>query len=103
MAERAFPEEMDAYRFAFALGLSAGRVTPLVNRQTSFNIGSFDKDGKVATLVRSMVNDDPSQTYRTAEELAETGFALIESAMQSGEFRFEDMIEIAREEKQPST
>jgi hypothetical protein len=83
--------------------LSAGRVTPLVNRQTSFNIGSFDKDGKVATLVRSMVNDDPSQTYRTAEELAETGFALIESAMQSGEFRFEDMIEIAREEKQPST
>jgi hypothetical protein len=102
LAERAFPEEMDAYRFAIALGLSVGRQTPLVGRQTSFNLGSFDKDGSVATLIRSLIAIEPSQTYRAAEELAETGFALIEPTMGSGEFRFEDMLEIARNAKQPT-
>ena len=100
LAERAFPEEMDAYRFAIALGISVGRQTPLVGRQTSFNLGSFDKDGSVATLIRALGDVDPSQTYRAAEELAETGFALIEPAMASGDFRFEDFLDMARSARQ---
>jgi|SRR5688572_16262670 len=91
-----FPEEMDAYRFAIALGLSVGKRTALVGRQTSFNVGSFDKDESMATLVRSLLPIEVSQTYRAAEELAETGFDLIAPAMETGEFRFEDMIEMAK-------
>jgi hypothetical protein len=94
--EGVFPAEMDVYRFAIALGVSLGRRTPLVGRTTSFNVGSFDADGSVAALVQSMISVEPGQVYRAAEELAETGFAEMNKAVQVGEFRFEDMLETAR-------
>jgi hypothetical protein len=95
--KESFPSEMDAYRFAVSLGVSLGKRTPLVGRQTSFNIGSFDQDESVAAVIQTLLGVEPSQTYRAAEELAETGFDLIAPAMDTGEFRFEDMLEMAIE------
>lgn len=94
--EGIFPTEMDVYRFAIALGVSLARRTPLVGRQTSFNVGSFDVDGSVAALVQSMVAVEPGRVYRAAEELAETGFGEMATCTQVGEFRFEDLLEKAR-------
>lgn len=94
--EGIFPAEMDVYRFAIALGVSLGGRTPLVGRQTSFNLGSFDADGSVAALVQSMIAVEPGQVYRAAEELAETGFVEMAKYTQIGEFRFEDFFEKAR-------
>lgn len=94
--ESIFPAEMDAYRFAIALGISIGKRSPLVGRQTSFNVGSFDSDGAVAALVQSMINVEGGHVYRAAEELAETGFAEMSKAVQVGEFRFADMLEKAK-------
>ena len=86
-----FPEEMDAYRFAVGLGLARRKRTPVVGRRTKWNVGSFDRDetvaGLVATLMPETAGEDP---YRVAEELAETGFAEMEQAVMSGEFRFTD-------------
>lgn len=95
--EEIFPTEMDAYRFAIALGISLGRRTSLVGRQTSFNVGSFDADGAVAALVQCMISAETGQAYRAAEELAETGFAQMAKAIEVGEFRFSDMLEKARQ------
>lgn len=95
--ESIFPTEMDAYRFAIALGISLGKRTPLASRQTSFNIGSFDADGSVATLVQSMLATDTGQVYRAAEELAETGFLEMAKSIDVGEFRFADMLDKAKQ------
>jgi hypothetical protein len=91
-----FPQEMDAYRFAIALGLSVGKRTPLVGRQTSFNVGSFDKDESVAALMNAFLQIDPNDVYLAAEEFAETGFGEMAAALESGEFRFQDMFDLAK-------
>jgi hypothetical protein len=94
--ESIFPAEMDVYRFAIALGVCIGKRTPLTDRQTSFNVGSFDADGAISALVREMLTVDPGQTYRAAEELAETGFAEMAKAIDTGEFRFSDFLDTAK-------
>lgn len=91
-----FPEEMDAYRFAIGLGLSLNKRTPLTTRRTKFNLGSFDKDEAVSSLIVALMPDAASDPYRAAEELAETGFVRMSQAVSSGEFRFTDLFELAK-------
>ncbi len=94
--DRVFPEEMDAYRFAIGLGLVLNKRTPLGNRRTKFNLGSFDKDDSVASLIVALMPDAAGDPYRAAEELAETGFVRMMPAVSTGEFRFADWFELAR-------
>ena len=91
-----FPEMMDAYRFAIGLGLAFGQRTPVVGRETLFNIGSFDKDHAVANLITTLMPSDAVAVYRAAEEYAETGFGAMSQAVEAGEFRFTEMLDLAR-------
>jgi len=91
-----FPEMMDAYRFAIGLGLALGQRTPVVGRETLFNVGSFDKDQEVANLITALMPADAATVYRAAEEYAEAGFAAMSDAVEAGEFRFTEMLDRAR-------
>jgi hypothetical protein len=91
-ADGIFPEMMDAYRFAIALGLSKGRRTPFTGRRTVFNVGSFDKDEAVSGVISALMEVEAAQVYRVAEELAETGFQMIAPVVDAGEFRFDDFL-----------
>lgn len=95
-ADGIFPEMMDAYRFAIAIGLALGKRTPVVGRRTVFNVGSFDRDESLANIVATLTPVDPGTAYRAAEEFAETGFAAISESVESGEFRFADMFDVVR-------
>lgn len=88
-----FAEEMDAYKFAIGLGLALNKRTPLGSRTTKFNLGSFDKDQTVASIIVSLMPEAARDPYRAAEELAETGFARISAAVAAREFRFSDVFE----------
>lgn len=88
-----FPTEMDAYKCAISLGIAKGKRTSFSGGQTSFNIGSFDSDGLVATLIQSLMPTEPGKVYHAAEELAETGFRELLKAKEIGEFRFADLLE----------
>jgi hypothetical protein len=94
--DQVFPEEMDAYRFAIGLGLVLNKRTQLGNRRTKFNLGSFDKEDHVASLIVALMPDAAGDPYRAAEELAETGFARMLPAVSTGEFRFADWFELAK-------
>jgi hypothetical protein len=94
-----FKEEMDAYRFAIGLGLVLNKRTPLSSRKTKFNIGSFDKDRTVASLISALMPEAASDPYRAAEELAETGFAKMLPTVSTGEFRFSDWFDLAKSKK----
>jgi hypothetical protein len=96
---KVFKEEMDAYRFAIGLGLVINKRTSLGNRRTKFNIGSFDKDGSVASLIIALMPESANDPYRAAEELAETGFAKMLPTVSTGEFRFSDWFEMAKAKK----
>lgn len=101
--QQVFPQEMDAYRFAIALGITIGKRTPLVGRQTSFNVGSFDKDESVAALVQAFMPVEAAHVYRAAEELAESGFEAMSKSIETGEFRFEDMFDLAKRVADPKS
>lgn len=92
-ADEVFPEMMDAYRFAIAVGLALRKRTPFTGRRTMFNIGSFDKDASVANLIQTLMPCEANEVYRAAEELAETGFRRIAPTVESGEFRFSDFLD----------
>lgn len=94
-----FKEEMDAYRFAIGLGLVLNKRTPLSSRKTKFNIGSFDRDRTVASLISALMPEAASDPYRAAEELAETGFAKMLPTVSTGEFRFSDWFDLAKSKK----
>jgi hypothetical protein len=96
---KVFKEEMDAYRFAIGLGLVLNKRTPLSSRKTKFNIGSFDKDRTVASLISALMPEAASDPYRAAEELAETGFAKMLPTVSTGEFRFSDWFDLAKSKK----
>jgi hypothetical protein len=96
---KVFKEEMDAYRFAIGLGLVLNKRTPLSSRKTKFNIGSFDKDRTVASLISALMPEAASDAYRAAEELAETGFAKMLPTVSTGEFRFSDWFDLAKSKK----
>jgi hypothetical protein len=96
---KVFKEEMDAYRFAIGLGLVLNKRTSLSNRKTKFNIGSFDKDRTVASLIAALMPEAAGDPYRAAEELAETGFAKMLPTVSRGEFRFSDWFDMAKTKK----
>jgi hypothetical protein len=98
--DRVFPEEMDAYRFAIGLGLALNKRTPLANRRTKFNLGSFDRDSSVASLIAALMPEGAGDPYRAAEELAETGFSTITQSVLAGEFRFSDIFEVAKKQSE---
>ena len=81
------------------LGYSSMERTSLGNRRTKFNIGSFDKDGSVASLITALMPESANDPYRAAEELAETGFAKMLPTVSTGEFRFSDWFEMAKAKK----
>jgi hypothetical protein len=88
-----FPSEMDAYKLAIAVGINLKKRVPVVGRQTSFNVGSFDSDGLVAALIGVLVTGEAGQSYRIAEEFAEAGVQEIGKSMDLGEFRFSDLLQ----------
>jgi hypothetical protein len=95
-SDEIFPEMRDAYKFALALGLALKHRTSLSNRRSFLNVGSFDRDGAVADLILALLPVDPDQVYRVAEELAETGLVAMAKAAETGEFRFDDFLEMAK-------
>ena len=99
--EGVFSSMMDAYRFAIALGLAIGKQTQLANRRTVFNVGSLDKDHSLANLITTLRPEvQADSVYRAAEEFAETGLAAMAPSVSLGEFRFTDMLELAKSHSQ---
>lgn len=89
-SEGYFPQMMDAYKFALALGLAFGERSSLVNRKTQFNVGSFDPDHSIQTLLQVVLAEQEPDVYRAVEEYADWGLQRMRTSMESGDFRFGD-------------
>ncbi len=74
MESRWFDEEVDAYRVAIAaaVGAELNVAEALTGVQTKYNVGSLDRDGSIAALVRAMF-PDAARPYDYAERLADAG------------------------------
>jgi hypothetical protein len=67
-----FADQMQAARFAMSVAIEDG-VGPgsVEGATTKWNVGSFDQDGEVATLLRALYPDEPP--YRMLEYLIDSG------------------------------
>lgn len=71
-----FDDEVDAYRVAIATAIGAGidvSAVALTGVQTKYNVGSLDRDGSIAAMIRSMVPGSEGLPYDYAERLADAG------------------------------
>ncbi len=80
MESRWFDEEVDAYRVAIAaaVGAELNVAEALAGVQTKYNVGSLDRDGSIAALVRAMF-PDASRPYDYAERLADAGLRYLKA------------------------
>jgi hypothetical protein len=86
MATGWFTEEVDAYRSAVALALKLG-MTPLATLtgvQTKYNVGTLDRDGKLAQLVRLMAPAAGARPYEYVERLADAGLGALRARLVDG-------------------
>ena len=76
MESRWFDDEVDAYRVAISTAIGAGidvSAVALTGVQTKYNVGSLDRDGSIAAMIRSMVPGSDARPYDYAERLADAG------------------------------
>ena len=81
---KVFADQMDAAKLALSLAISKGirpSDTPAVD--TKWNVGSFDRDGTVRTVV-SVLFPDASEPYRAVESLVNAGLDLMDRELGSG-------------------
>lgn len=72
-----FKDQMDVARFAFSLAINKGiENIPLGNYDTTWNVGSFDPDGKLKTLM-SLIEPDTLEPYRRIEIIANHGLGIL--------------------------
>ena len=72
-----FKDQIDVARFAFSIAINDGiENIPLGNYDTTWNVGSFDPDGKLKTLM-SLIEPETSEPYRRIEIIANYGLAIL--------------------------
>jgi hypothetical protein len=87
--EKVFLRQIDAYRFAIALGLAHGGYdTANLSRETMFNVGTLDPDGSLRTAVDLLRDALDEPVYRSAERYAEWGFREMNRVLSSGTIKF---------------
>jgi hypothetical protein len=101
-SEGYFPQMMDACKFAMALGLAYRERTQVENRKTLTNVGSFDPDKSIHTLLEALLGELVQDPYRVAEEYADWGLNRMRESMESGDFRFVDYFEAVDALNRPS-
>jgi hypothetical protein len=86
---KVFLRQIDAYRFAIALGLAHGGYDAVnTSRETMFNIGTLDPDGSLRIAVDLLRDELDEPVYRSAERYAEWGFREMDRALSSGSIKF---------------
>lgn len=96
-----FPDQMDAAKFAMALAIRRGRRPADVSAvDTKWNVGSFDKDGRLRDLIPILFPqiDTP---YRAVESLINIGLDIISGESKTG-FDLLTLLETSQE-GQPAT
>jgi hypothetical protein len=83
VANGLFVDQLDAAKFAIALAIRSN-IPPgeLSNASTKWNVGSFDRDGHLRTVVSALFPLS-STPYRLAEYLIDQGLALLERELQA--------------------
>ena len=74
-----FQTEMDAYKVAIAMALARNIDVraPLTGVTTKFNVGSLDRDGKLARAVRVLGSENTASPFDYAERLADAGIRVL--------------------------
>ena len=72
-----FDEQMQAAKFAMSLAINAD-IEPgqAVGTDTSWNVGSFDREGEIKNLLSALYPDNDTP-YRLAEHLINSGLELV--------------------------
>jgi hypothetical protein len=79
-----FADEMDAAKFAMAYAIKNGtRTGTTTGTGTKWNVGSFDRDGSLKSLVEELWPDN-TEPYRLIEHLMNEGVRQISSAIEGG-------------------
>jgi hypothetical protein len=79
-----FADEVDAYRTSIAVAISHGldvTESNLPGVQTKYNVGTLDRDGRLARLVRGLVDGQPPRPYEYCERLADAGLRYLRSRL----------------------
>ncbi len=84
MLSQWFADEVDAYRTAIAVAISQRldvSDSTLPGVQTKYNVGTLDRDGRLANLVRGLVAGPPDRVYEYSERLADAGLRYLKSRL----------------------
>lgn len=88
-----FEDMKDAYRFGVALALARGAATiSVIDRQTIFNIGTLDPDGRLQAIVGALLNQTEG-IYKQIESLAEWGVTELGRLADKGPIPFAELLE----------
>lgn len=82
MQARVFRDQMDAAKFAMALAINANiGAEPVEGTGTVWNVGSFDPDGALKTVISALFPDAEIPPYRHIEILFNKGLEIIGNHM----------------------
>jgi len=74
-----FSEEMDAAKLAMSVAILRGvGVGEATSAETKWNVGSFDKDGHIKTVLGGLFPENPTP-YRLAEFLINRGLEMLKA------------------------
>ncbi|HZR00552.1 MAG TPA: hypothetical protein VFC93_17265 [Chloroflexota bacterium] len=87
-----FNEMQDAYRFAIALAIARGKVSPETTKfRSNWHVNGIDKDESIRTVIMEMFPAAADRPYAYAERLADAGVLELGSLHKAGTLRFADL------------
>jgi len=91
---RYFEDQMDAAKFALSLAIRSGEIpSTATGADTKWNVGSFDKDGKLRSLITTLF-PEVETPYRAIEHLLNIGLDIMRGhVLENGEVDLLALIE----------